>query len=215
MILSLDPTQENDPQRIRFVKHLQRYWEQIKVFMAKHGLPAPSALLGGGEIGYVWETTNPQVVLKVSGLRPPQAASEFRLFQHSHRHPHPGICRTDMVLSLEGIYLMWKQRLLPATDDLKPAIDLISAYNGLIKYVGNNHQTELNMMSNDEKQKIIHQAAEIIKNLCNDEAASEVGDFLNLLLQNKRIVQDLYPVNLGVNPDTSKLAILDGGLLTL
>jgi hypothetical protein len=223
------------PAKSTFYKALMKYDSFLDQYTEQHSLPKIKNLIGQGSMGYVFDTTDPKIVFKTLGFKPPPDRYEFRLFDYARQHPHPALCPTKAALRVGKFYMMWKGKLLHTTttneeyphlialqedygvslDELVEGSKLLYEFGYLIKFKTNYFQREINQLPQQEKAYLRKQAYGMASQLKDISCFAHIAELLVHFLDKGLLIQDLSSSNLGINIIEKKpyLCILDGMLL--
>jgi hypothetical protein len=191
-------------------------------------------LIAKGAVGQIFTTKNPDRIVKAVNKKNPHAVCDFLMSQYALNFPNTALCPVYDVKEEAGFYLIWKKKLHCTTTspNHQPQLALLSGYCGIemnillqaaadlfdfgriIAFKSNNFQEEADKFYTAETGK---KALEKLQHLEKVEPFQHIAVFLENLLNQGLIIQDLRIENLGINIIETRpvLCILDGMMLTL
>jgi hypothetical protein len=225
------------PVNSTFYKELKQHNDFLVQYSEKNNLPKITKLIGKGAMGYAFSTTDPKIILKITGLKSPPDSYEFKLFDYARQKPHPALCSVKATLKIGKFYLMWKGKLQYTTASneefphllalhqhdgtdmkiLRKGARLLYEFGRLLKFKSNYFQREIDELSRQDKIILHKQALNKAAQLKSVPHFTHMAELLIQLLDEKMLIQDLTSSNLGINivGDEPILSILDGMLLGL
>jgi hypothetical protein len=223
------------PAKSAFYKALMKYDSFLDRYVEQYSLPKIKNIIGQGSMGYVFDTTDPKIVFKITGFKPPPDSYEFRLFNYARQRPHPALCSVKAALTVGKFYMMWKCKLQHTAttneeyphllalhkyygadlDELIEGAKLLYEFGYLIKFKTNYFQREIDQLPRQDKVYLRKHAYEMATQLKSVSCFTHIAELLVCFLDDNLLIQDLTSSNLGINIVEGKpyLCILDGMLL--